>query len=44
MMLHRHFERLREEQAVTVKARTEPVQAEQPKEEPAKKGKKRKAE
>lgn len=44
MMLHRHFERLREEQAVTVKERTEPEQAEQPKEEPAKKTRKRKGE
>lgn len=43
MMLHRHFERLREEQAVTVKERTEPKQAEQPKEEPVKRATKRKA-
>jgi len=43
MMLHRHFERLREEQAVTVKERTEPEQVEQPKEEPVKRATKRKA-
>ena len=43
MMLHRHFERLREEQAVTAKERTEPEQAEQPKEEAAKKATRRKA-
>lgn len=44
MMLHRHFERLREQQAVTAEERTEPKQAEPPKEEPARKTRKRKGE